>query len=187
MNYQVSVASVVDTNGRRAVNRSRSARPVKVLTGILPKGYRFAPARANIYGLFNRLGRCRYLGSTVQPESRAAKHRTTYGHALKFRIIRTCALHHAPSIERRLIRQYKAAGQCDLNRYISGHRMPLGGRAILWPAKQIAFASYSHAAQFFKCSSTTIANIFIRDHKKARIHKRNGVHSGARLKLFSSF
>lgn len=70
-----------------------------------------------IYGIFNRRGKCLYVGQTISLDERFSNHR--YG---KFRgkkcvakVIRRCSVETANRVEVQVIRAYKARGEARMN------------------------------------------------------------------------
>ena len=69
-----------------------------------------------IYGLFNRFGKCEYIGATSNPKKRKSNYVVLFKHKqLTFKIITFCDGLTAPKKESDLIRQYQRNGECNLN------------------------------------------------------------------------
>lgn len=69
----------------------------------------------SIYGLFNQIGKCVYVGQALEPQQRAMRHRKTKNFSYST-VLRRCKIKEAGRIEQQVISAYKRRGECDLNK-----------------------------------------------------------------------
>ncbi len=114
-----------------------------------------------IYGLFDLSGSCRYVGQTTNPAARLYCHhfkaRKRQTELLQMKVFRACVPEQSSQLEKQIFQAYRKRGQCDLN--LKQHfTVTRGWTAVLWVEKNRWFESICHAAEYFRCSTTTITN-----------------------------
>lgn len=140
-------------NGRLESLKSRSARNVNPRTGTSLGNQK----TAWIYGLFQRDGKCYYVGATECPYSRSKGHSTLCEkRRLKLIFLRECPKEQVGRLEIQIIKAYKRQGQCKKNKRLIGKPMiKPNGLVVYCPTTNETYKCVREAAiQMNRCTAS---------------------------------
>lgn len=127
-------------NGPRDNQQSPYALNANLRTGTAQSQLR----RVWIYGLFDQIGLCHYVGQTVNRNTRKKDHALKYP-SLQFVILRSCAPQIATKIETQVLTVYRRKGQCGHNKRKPVKATPKIERLIFSIELNKVFQSVNHA------------------------------------------